>query len=307
MASLFSNVNVAILIAAAVPGAFGALWAIGTAVKWFVLGKNIKRYSPTLSVACLSIAFVMAITSVFVPAQAPATVNADNGGLAINVDPNVEVPMCGYATKSELEDYFRNIYGTEKFDEIRNTITERNFFPENDQAKIQQNKEYLQKMGYGKDYPEGFRDAVLFPSTALKAEDYRNLGNWSAEQLLELYDAHRYNDVYYNVMTNVRYADALLQNVENLPEFKAQNDEDGWAIRLRETIDDYKRDGKSVHLIDENNDGTPDRYDDELFYDLCRLCMVYENAVIFGVGTPTSTVNWSLPSLNVQEVEAVGL
>lgn len=277
-----------------------------TAYKWFIKGANIKRRSPIISAIALALAIITAIPAALMwpESAAPETVNADNPGWSINVD-DVDVNMSGFGTKAQILRYLREGFG-DKFDEVMTSLSEYDFLAiaadgnPVDQAKILANKDYLKAIGYGKEYPDGFRNAVAFPSKVFTAEVYNDLANKTPEELEELYNQHRWLDVNWLTMTSLRFADMRLQRMEHFPEFNAQNTM--WAPALREILNHAKEDEtylNSLYVTDA--DGNPQHIIEEVQIYLGMLCLSEENAVITGIEAPKSTVNWELPSLNPEQ------
>lgn len=298
--------NIALFIIAAIFGAFALVYGGGTAYKWCVKKQNIKWISPRIAAGSLALALILTAAGALVPQPSVTgeTTNADNGNFSFVLD-EAEVDMSGFGTKAQILQYLREGFG-DQFDEVMSTHSEYDFLAVNadgepvDQAKILANKEYLAAIGYGEKFPDGFRNAVAFPSKVFTADVYNRLSDMTPEELDELYYAHRWQDINYYTMTSLRFADMRLQRMEHFPEFNEQNAQ--WAPALREILDQAKEDEEylnSLYVMDA--DGNPQHIVEEVQIYLGMLCLSEENAVITGIEAPRSTVNWELPSLNPEQ------
>lgn len=269
------------------------------AYKWFISGTDIRRSRNTAFVA-LALTVLTGIGAIAPwPAAAPLgeTTNADNPGLNITLD-DVEVSMSGFGTKAQVLAYLQQGFG-DKFDEAMTTCTDWDFLPVDadgnsvDQAKLLANKEYLEAIGYGKEYPDGFRNAVEFPSNVLTAEVYNRLSEMTEDELDELYDGHRWLDVNWYTMTSLRFADMRLQRMETFVEFNEQNSM--WAPAFREIIDRAKEDPEFLETLYVTEADGSRHLNEEIQIYCGMLCMSEESAVITGIEAPRSTTNWELP------------
>ncbi len=269
------------------------------AYKWFISGTDIRRSRNTAFVA-LALTALTGIGAIAPwPAAAPLgeTTNADNPGLNITLD-DVEVSMSGFGTKAQVLAYLQQGFG-DKFDEAMTTCTDWDFLPVDaegnsvDQAKLLANKEYLAAIGYGKEYPDGFRNAVEFPSNVLTAEVYNRLSEMTEDELDELYDSHRWLDVNWYTMTSLRFADMRLQRMETFVEFNEQNSM--WAPAFREIIDRAKEDPEFLETLYVTEADGSRHLNEEIQIYCGMLCMSEESAVITGIEAPRSTTNWELP------------
>lgn len=270
-----------------------------TAYKWFISGTDIRR-SRNTSLVALALTVLTGIGAIAPwPAAAPLgeTTNADNPGLNITLD-DVEVSMSGFGTKAQVLAYLQQGFG-DKFDEAMTTCTDWDFLPVDaegnsvDQAKLLANKEYLEAIGYGKEYPDGFRNAVEFPSNVLTAEVYNRLSEMTEDELDELYDDHRWLDVNWYTMTSLRFADMRLQRMETFVEFNEQNSM--WAPAFREIIDRAKEDPEFLETLYVTEADGSRHLNEEIQIYCGMLCMSEESAVITGIEAPRSTTNWELP------------
>lgn len=293
----------ALLIIALLVGAFALAYGGWTAYRWFIKGANIKRRSPWVAGVSLLLSVVLGIGA-FAPwakaPDAPATQNADNPGITINLD-DVEVNMSGFGTREQVLTFLKNGFGAD-FDRVMRSVSDYEFLAvdqtgeDNDQAKIQANKAYLKAIGYGKKYPDGFRNAVLFPTSVITADVYKQLGTMPADELSELYTSFRWKDIYAHLVTSIRYQDMILQLLETYDEFNKQNE--SWAPALRETLNRAKTDEEFLNTLYVTETDGSIHLNEDMQVNGGRLCLVLENAVDRGVETPTSTTNWELPSLN---------
>lgn len=270
------------------------------AYKWFISGTDIRRSRNTAFVA-LALTVLTGIGAIAPwPAAAPLgeTTNADNPGLNITLD-DVEVSMSGFGSQAQVTAFLKYGFG-DKYDDVILSCTDWELLAvdadgkDMDQAKIQANKAYLQAIGYKDD--TGFRNGVVFPSTVITPDVYKNLSNMSADELEELYYQHRWMDVYRYTVTSLRYMDMVLQYLETYPEFNEQNSM--WAPQLRETIDQAKADLDFLETLYVTEADGSRHLNAEMQYNGGMLCMSLDNAVITGIESPKSIQNWELPSLN---------
>ena len=97
----------ALIIIAVILGLIGTAWIGWMAVKWFILGKNLRKSHVGTSVLSLVLAAFIGVGSILVPgATAPETTNADNGGWSIN-PAEQEVNMSGFGTKAQVLAFLR--------------------------------------------------------------------------------------------------------------------------------------------------------------------------------------------------------
>lgn len=270
------------------------------AYKWFISGTDIRRSRNTafVALALTALTGIGAIAPWLAAAPLGETTNADNPGLNITLD-DVEVSMSGFGSRAQVTAFLKYGFG-DKYDDVILSCTDWELLAvdadgkDMDQAKIQANKAYLQAIGYKDD--TGFRNGVVFPSTVITPDVYKNLSNMSADELEELYYQHRWMDVYRYTVTSLRYMDMVLQYLETYPEFNEQNSM--WAPQLRETIDQAKADPDFLETLYVTEADGSRHLNAEMQYNGGMLCMSLDNAVITGIESPKSIQNWELPSLN---------
>lgn len=270
------------------------------AYKWFISGTDIRRSRNTafVALALTALTGIGAIAPWLAAAPLGETTNTDNPGLNITLD-DVEVSMSGFGSRAQVTAFLKYGFG-DKYDDVILSCTDWELLAvdadgkDMDQAKIQANKAYLQAIGYKDD--TGFRNGVVFPSTVITPDVYKNLSNMSADELEELYYQHRWMDVYRYTVTSLRYMDMVLQYLETYPEFNEQNSM--WAPQLRETIDQAKADPDFLETLYVTEADGSRHLNAEMQYNGGMLCMSLDNAVITGIESPKSIQNWELPSLN---------
>lgn len=286
--------NITLAIIAALCGLIAAGAGATFAYKWFISGTDIRR-SRNISIVALALTVLTGIGAIAPwPAAAPLgeTTNADNPGLNITVD-EPEVPMNGYRTNAQLDEFLREGFGDD-YDAIWNGNTADEFMFAQDQDKILANEAYLQSLGLDE---TGFRNGVAFPTDILTAEVIKNLPSMTDEERAEVYNQHRWLDVYRRLVTNPGFCDMVVQDLDYYPEFIEQNER--WLPAFKELLAEAKASEDGIYsLLIKEADGT-EHYSDAYRYGAAKVCTVLENAIIRGVAMdPESIVNWELPSMS---------
>lgn len=287
----------------AFPVAFLVIFAICAAIalvngaggiKKLLKGQRINRKTCVMSVIALALAVGTLIPSVAMWPRAVDDGSLTNAETGLNVtfdDP--AIPMSGDRTNAQLDEFLREGFG-EDYEAVWNGNDADVFMFTSDQDKILANEAYLQSLGL-KD--TGFRNGVCFPTTVLTAEVIKDLPNMTDEERAEVFNQHRWLDVYWHIMTIPGYCDMWVQDLEEYPEYVEQNDR--WLPALKELLAEAKASPDGMYsLLVKEDDGT-EHYCDAYRYGAAKVCASLENAVIRGVAMdPQSIMNWELPSFS---------
>lgn len=287
-----------------IPVVLLALFAIGAAVVLYNVGDGIikklfkgqrftRKRAITTAIALVLTAGTFASTIALWPspvADEPLT-NAEGGHSFTAEIP--DIPMSGDRTNAQLDEFLKEGFG-ENYEAVWNGNDADEFMFKNDQDKILANEAYLQSLGL-KD--TGFRNGVCFPTEVLTAEVIRNLPNMTDEERAEVFNQHRWLDIYWKIMTIPGYCDMVVQDLEEYPEYVEQNSR--WLPALKELLAEAKASPDGMYSLLVKEDDGSEHYSDAYRYGAAKVCASLENAIIRGVSMDTESVmNWELPSFS---------
>lgn len=284
---------VALLVLCAICAAVALVNGAG-GIKKLLKGQRINRKTAVMSFLALLLAVGTLVPSVAMWPRSAGGESLTNAETGLGVTPDdPAIPMSGDRTNAQLDEFLKEGFGDD-YDAVWNGNDADVFMFQSDQDKILANEAYLESLGL-KD--TGFRNGVCFPTTVLTAEVIKDLPNMTDEERAEVFNQHRWLDVYRNIMTIPGYCDMWVQDLEEYPEYVEQNAR--WLPALKELLAEAKASPDGMYsLLVKEADGT-EHYSDAYRYGAAKVCASLENAIIRGVSmNPQSIMNWELPSLS---------
>lgn len=257
---------------------------------------NPKKAIATFAVLVLAVATAIPGILLFPTANDGERITSFEGSYGLTED-TPDIQMNGSRTRSDLDAFLKEGFG-DSYSEIWNGTSAENFMFSHDQEKIKTNEAYLQTLLNDKKLT-GFRNAVDYPSAVLTPEVVKNVvaGKLTAEELEDVYNQHRWLDIYRLILTNPAYCEMVLQGLEEYPEFVEQNA--SWHPEFRQLLDWAKASEDGVYSLWVEEDNGSGHWSDDYRYGAARVCAVYENAIIRGIAMDQMTLaNWELPSMS---------
>lgn len=284
---------VALLVLCAICAAVALVNGAGGIVK-LSKRQRINRKTAVMSFLALLLAVGTLVPSVAMWPRSAGGESLTNAETGLGVTPDdPAIPMSGDRTNAQLDEFLKEGFGDD-YDAVWNGNDADEFMFQSDQDKILANEAYLESLGL-KD--TGFRNGVCFPTTVLTAEVIKDLPNMTDEERAEVFNQHRWRDVYWKIMTIPGYCDMWVQDLEEYPEYVEQNSR--WLPGFKELLAEAKASPDGMYsLLVKEADGT-EHYSDAYRYGAAKVCASLENAIIRGVSmNPQSIMNWELPSLS---------
>lgn len=257
---------------------------------------NPKKAIATFAVLVFAVATAIPGILLFPTANDGERITSFEGSYGLTED-TPDIQMNGSRTRSDLDAFLKEGFG-DSYSEIWNGTSAENFMFSHDQEKIKTNEAYLQTLLNDKKLT-GFRNAVDYPSAVLTPEVVKNVvaGKLTAEELEDVYNQHRWLDIYRLILTNPAYCEMVLQGLEEYPEFVEQNA--SWHPEFRQLLDWAKASEDGVYSLWVEEDNGSGHWSDDYRYGAARVCAVYENAIIRGIAMDQMTLaNWELPSMS---------
>lgn len=285
---------VALLVLCAICAAIALVNGAG-GIKKLLKGQRINRKTAVMSFLALLLAVGTLVPSVAMWPRSAGGESLTNAETGLGVTPDdPAVPMSGDRTNAQLDEFLKEGFGDD-YESVWNGNTADEFMFPQDQAKILANEAYLKSLGL-KD-TTGFRNGVCFPTDILTADVIKDLSGMTDEERAEVFNQHRWLDIYRRIMTNAGFCDMVVQDLEEYPEYVEQNER--WLPALKELLAEAKASPDGIYaLLVKETDGT-EHYSDAYRYGAAKVCASLENAVIRGVDmSPQSIMNWELPSLS---------